>query len=102
MGARINAYQCGHHFLVWMELAAIEHQQLQVVVEPRTLIVRGHRDAPQPCEEDATVAHVLALEIKSGRFERRIDLPQIIDPQRVTAEQRSGLLWIHLPIMLQS
>ena len=41
---------------------------------------------------------VLAMEIDHGPFERHINLPLSVDRARVTAEQRNGLLWIHLPV----
>jgi quinol-cytochrome oxidoreductase complex cytochrome b subunit len=33
-----------------------------------------------------------------GPFEREVVLPLEVDPERVEAEQRSGLLWISLPL----
>ena len=41
---------------------------------------------------------VLAMEIDHGAFEREIELPLSVERERVTAEQRNGILWIHLPL----
>jgi len=40
----------------------------------------------------------LAMEIDHGPFQREIILPVEVDPNRVIAEQRNGLLWIYLPL----
>ena len=41
---------------------------------------------------------VLAMEIDHGAFERQIKLPSTVDRTRVKAEQKNGLLWVHLPL----
>jgi HSP20 family molecular chaperone IbpA len=38
------------------------------------------------------------MEIDYGRFERVLELPAEVDPNRVSAEQRDGLLWVDLPL----
>jgi HSP20 family molecular chaperone IbpA len=38
------------------------------------------------------------MEIDAGAFERDLRLPEEIDPERTTAEQRDGWLWIQLPL----
>jgi HSP20 family molecular chaperone IbpA len=37
------------------------------------------------------------MEIDYGPFEREVLLPSDVAPERVTAEQRNGLLWVYLP-----
>ena len=38
------------------------------------------------------------MEIDHGAFEREINLPRNVDRKSVHAEQRNGMLWIHLPL----
>lgn len=93
----INAFQCGRCLRICVDLAGVEKSQIEVQAEPRRLLIRGMRDAPEPLEAEARAERVLALEIDYGPFEREIVLPDRVDVERITAEQRNGLLWIELP-----
>src|SRR5262245_2101772 len=94
----INAYCCRDEIVVCVELAGVDERQIELHTEPRRLFIRGVR---QPLEKDADCGpprQVFALEIDQGVFRREIPLPLEIDPNHVQAEQRNGLLWIHLPL----
>lgn len=94
----INAYRCQDCILVCAELAGVERSQIQVQVEPKRVWLRGRRALPEPRAGEPPALQVLAMEIDHGTFEREIVLPIEVDPDRVTAEQREGLLWIRLPL----
>lgn len=93
----INAYRCADRLVVCVDLAGVSPQELSVRAEPRRLRIRGHRSPPGPPRSGEPV-QVLALEIDAGPFERDLHLPEEIDPERTTAEQRDGWLWIQLPL----
>jgi HSP20 family molecular chaperone IbpA len=40
---------------------------------------------------------MIAFEIDYGPFERVLDLPQPVDVEKASAEQKNGFLWIELP-----
>jgi HSP20 family protein len=94
----LNAFRCGNHFIVCVELAGVEKSELDVRAESRRLVIRGHRPLPEPACDEAPAIHVLALEIDHGPFERILELPAEVEPDRVSAEHRNGLLWIKLPL----
>ena len=94
----VNAFRCGEHFLICMELAGVERSAIDVRAESRRLIVRGTRVMPEPACDEEPAAQILALEIDHGQFERVLELPAEVDHERVTAEFRNGLLWIKLPL----
>jgi HSP20 family protein len=94
----VNAFRCGDDFVICIDLAGVDKSEIDVRVEARRLIVRGSRPVPEPACDEGPKVHVLALEIDHGRFERVLDLPADVDPARVTAEHRNGLLWIKLPL----
>ncbi|HEY5895362.1 MAG TPA: Hsp20/alpha crystallin family protein [Chthoniobacterales bacterium] len=98
----INAFCCRDHILVCVELAGVEAQSIELRPEPRRLVIRGLRIAPEPDDCEGPLTQVLALEIDHGLFEREVALPVEIDPGRVRIEQRNGLLWIYLPVQSQS
>lgn len=94
----MNAYRCRDCILVVAELAGIDRAQISLSVEPRRVRLRGHREPPEPRKGDGPPLQVLAMEIDHGAFEREIVLPVEVEPERVEAEQREGLLWIRLPL----
>lgn len=94
----INAFRCGESFIICAELAGIDKETIDVRAEARRLIIRGTRPLSEPSCDDPPALQLLALEIDHGHFERVLELPADVDPQRVTAEHRNGLLWIKLPL----
>lgn len=94
----INAYRCADRFIICADLAGADQAAMQVLAEPRRLILRGRRAAPgPPCDPPQSV-QVLEMEIDYGPFERVLALPAEVDPERVSAEHREGLLWVYLPL----
>lgn len=96
---RLNAYVCDSQITICVELAGVEKSKIDLRVEPRSLLIRGRRRAPEPTDAEGKPAQVLAMEIDYGPFAREITLPMPVDPKQVRAEQRNGLLWIFLPLL---
>jgi HSP20 family protein len=94
----INAWRCVDRFVICADLAGVDKAAIRVLAEPRHLILRGTRPPPEPACDQPQPVQVLAMEIDCGPFERAIDLPAEVDPERVTAEHREGLLWVYLPL----
>jgi len=94
----INVYRCPDRFVICVDLAGVDARNLSVQAEPRRVRFRGHRDWPAPPSPIAGPVQVLVMEVDSGPFERELALPEPIDPERASAEQRNGWLWIHLPL----
>lgn len=94
----INVYRCADRFVVCVDLAGVSADHLSVQAEPYRLRFSGHRDWPTPPPPARGPMQVLVMEVDYGRFERELTLPEPIDPNRATAEQRDGWLWIHLPL----
>lgn len=95
----INAYRCGDRFVICADLAGTDRDAIQILAEPRCLILRGRRPPPEPGCNQPQPVQVLEMEIDYGPFERVLELPAEVNPERVTAEQREGLLWIYLPLL---
>ena len=94
----INAYRCETCVRVCVDLAGVDKSLIDLRVEPQRVVVRGTRDVPEPRDEEGQALQTLAMEIDYGPFEREIEFPAEIEIERVTAEQRNGLLWIILPL----
>ncbi len=94
----LNAFRCHDQFIVCVELAGVEREEIDVQAEPRRLVIRGRRASPEPSCDGPPALQIHALEIDHGTFERVLELSVDIAPERVTAEHRNGLLWIKLPL----
>jgi HSP20 family protein len=94
----INAFRCETAVRICVDLAGIDQSMVDLLVEPRRVVVRGSREAPEPSDEQGRALQMLALEIDYGPFEREVVLPLEVDPEGARAEQENGLLWIYLPI----
>ena len=94
----INAYQCDKCLRICVDLAGVDRDEILLEIEPGRLTISGRRALPEPDESQHPSTQVLAMEIDHGEFEREIPLPRNVDRRRVHAEQRNGMLWIHLPL----
>jgi len=94
----INAYRCEGAIRVCVDLAGVAKEEIDLQVEPKRLVVRGRRPAPEPCGEEPRARQILAMEIDHGVFSRELVFSAEVLPQETTAEQRNGLLWINLPL----
>jgi HSP20 family protein len=91
----INAFRCETAVRICVDLAGVDQSLIDLTVEPRRVIVRGTREAPEPSDQ---AIQMLALEIDYGPFEREIELPGEVQVKKARAEQENGLLWIYLPL----
>ena len=71
--------------IVLVELAGVDHEQLDVLLFEDALIVEGERRLP---------AH--AAEIRQGQIRLELPLPTSIDPEQVDARYERGLLEMRL------
>jgi HSP20 family protein len=79
---------------VIVDLAGVEPQDVQIVVNERALVIAGQRRRPQG--ESRLSYHL--LEIEHGPFERRVGLPVDVDPDGARATYDRGLLTVTLPV----
>jgi HSP20 family protein len=94
----INAYRCEDGIQICVELAGVDKSEIDLTVQERHLSIRGVRDVPEPKTTDCRTLQTIAMEIDYGVFQRDIRLPVDVDVDRIHADQKNGLLWIHLPL----
>jgi HSP20 family protein len=94
----INAYRCEDCIRVCVDLAGVDRSDIDIVITKQHLSIRGVRDVPEPSDEGRRPTQMLAMEIDYGPFERELRLPAKVEVDKVHAEQKNGLLWIHLPL----
>jgi HSP20 family protein len=89
---RINLVDSGEKFLASALLPGVAVEDLEMTVQSNTLTLAGERKAE--VVEGATWHR---KERGAGKFLRTIELPVDIDPDKVTAEYRDGILRVTLP-----
>lgn len=67
----VDLYETGNELWILVALPGVTTDQLEVIIDGATIVVRGERPLPL----GARGATILRLEIPYGRFQRRIALP---------------------------
>lgn len=80
--------------VIKVELPEMKREAMAVTVDDGALTISGER----PWPADVPKADVRRVERAYGRFTRRFTLPQAVDPGRVAAEYRDGVLTVRLPL----
>ena len=88
-----DVFETCSSLIVRMELAGIRHEDLEITLTDRLLVVRGHRR--EPCRQGRCTFR--QMEIDYGEFQRRIVIPSSVDASRVRAQLDHGFLHIELP-----
>src|SRR5215218_3144230 len=83
--------ETANEVIVLVELAGVDHEQLDVLLFEDAVIVEGERRLPA---HTAGVYH--AAEIRQGQVRLELPLPAPIDPQQVAAHYERGLLEMRL------
>ena len=83
-----DVFETADEYVVRVELAGVDPQRLRISLADRVLIVSGFREDQQP------KVGYHRMEIHYGPFETRAVLPRRVDPARVRADYREGLLTV--------
>jgi HSP20 family protein len=70
----------------------LEPNKLEVTVDRGVLTIAGERPAPA----DGEKSNVYSRERLFGKFKRAISLPEDVDPERINASYRDGLLQVSI------
>jgi len=95
-----DVYETPETLVVKMEIAGVQTEDLQITLDDRLLLVRGHRK--DLCRHRQHRCSFRQMEIDYGHFERRIVIPRSVDGSRVRAQFHNGFLRIELPKAEQS
>ncbi len=79
---------------VTVDLAGVDPADVRIAVHERALLITGQRRRLQP---ECRLSYHL-MEIEYGAFERRIGLPEHVDPDGARATYERGLLTVLLPV----
>ena len=91
----VDIYSTGEHELVIKaEIPGMNRDDLDITVENFTLTIRGEKKAEQTIKDE----QFHRVERSYGAFTRSFALPHTVDPNRVEAEYKDGVLSIKLPL----
>jgi len=88
----INVFQQGDDILAIIELPGIDSNDLQIQAKENTIRISGKKSVVYPNR-----VSVHRRERVFGEFDRTLTLPVNLDPDRVKAEYRDGILALFLP-----
>ena len=91
----VDIYQNGEHELVLRaELPDMTREDIDVTVDNGTLTIKGEKKLSSEMKEE----QFHRIERRYGTFSRSFSLPPSVDPSRVAAEYRNGVLTVKLPM----
>lgn len=96
----VNLYENERAYLVCVDLSGVDKEKIELSIADGQLRLRGHREMPvlpEMVDPAGQPWRVHLMEIDHGPFCREVDLPADIDPQRISASYRNGMLWVELP-----
>ena len=91
----VDIYQNGEHELVLKaELPDMTREDIDVTVDKGTLTIKGEKKLTGEVKEE----QLHRIERRYGTFSRSFSLPPTVDPGRVAADYRNGVLTVKLPM----
>lgn len=91
----VDIFQTSDHELVLKaELPDMERDNIDINIENFVLTIKGEKKASNEVR-DEQYHHV---ERRYGSFSRSFSLPQTVDPNRVSAEYKQGVLTVRIPL----
>ncbi|MDD4888877.1 MAG: Hsp20/alpha crystallin family protein [Phycisphaerae bacterium] len=93
----VNLYESKTSYFVCVDLAGMDRESIDVVLNDNVLVISGARDHPRP-PESAGHLSIHLMEIDQGPFCRSVEIPTEVDLSAIRATYASGgFLWIELP-----
>jgi HSP20 family protein len=82
-------------YLIKAELPEIEKEDVRISLQQGVLVIQGERKIER--EEGNKGGEFHRIERAYGSFARSFTLPEDVDAEQIDAEQKDGMLYVHLP-----
>jgi HSP20 family protein len=89
----MDVRESGDNYIVEVDLPGVDPANTEVVIEGRTLTIKGHFAEESEREE----GNYLLRERRRGQFLRAVALPGMVEVDKVTSNYENGQLIITLP-----
>lgn len=93
----VDVYQTKSSFIIQAPVAGIRPEDLDISVEDGILVVRGKRERTEEIQEK----DYFYQECYWGAFSRKVSLPEDVDPSKIKASLKKGVLTIELPRIIK-
>ena len=90
----VEAYARDGSLVVKAELPGVSPESMEVIVDGRTLTIRGEKKDERSSQEGRTYIR----EVVSGRFERSFTLPEDVAQSDIKASHANGVLELTIPL----
>jgi HSP20 family protein len=91
----VDVYMNDQHELVLKaELPDMKEEEIEVIVEDNTLTLSGEKKL----DTEITEEQFHRIERSYGAFARTFALPPTVDPAKVSAQYKAGVLTVRLPL----
>lgn len=88
----VDVYDAGEHFVVTAELPGVEEKEIDIEFAENVLTVKAERKI---IEAESKTFH--RREIAGGTFSRSLKFSTPVDPSKIEASYKNGLLEVKLP-----
>ena len=88
----VNVTESNGEYIVRCEAPGFDSQDLEVIVEPLRIAISGNREA----KKDEKNGEMIRSESRAGRIFQVLDLASMVDPSKVSAALKDGVLIIDL------
>jgi len=89
----VDIFERGDDLVLRAELPGVEQGDIDISVENNTLVLRGQRKGEQELNDE----NAYRRERVFGLFTRSFALPKTIDPEKIAASYKNGVLEVRLP-----
>jgi len=88
----VDVRESDDEVVVSTELPGISARDVEITVTGTTLNISGKKEEKEDCEQDT----FFRCERRFGAFRRSIELPESIDPDRISADADNGVITIRV------
>jgi HSP20 family protein len=89
----LNLTESNGKYIVRCEVPSFDSKDLEVIIEPLRMAISSKREATK----DEENGEMICSESRVGRIFQILDLPSIVDPSKVSAALKDGVLIVDLP-----
>lgn len=90
---RVDIQETENEILLDVELPGIEKNEVKVEIKDKVLTISGERRHEKKVKENG----YRSIERRYGKFERSFGLGETVDPEKISATFKNGIMTITLP-----
>lgn len=89
----VDIYDEGDHVVLKAELPGVEKKDIEIDVDGRVLTLQGKRSSDNEVKEECYYRRERVF----GTFQRSFNLHEEVDPEKIKAEFKDGILILEIP-----